>query len=268
MSSDRNDHLITAEDLAAALGAGEPLRVLDIRFDPGKGSARSRYLKGHIPGAVYVDLPTELAGPKANTGGNLPLPDGAAFEQAARRWGLASDSHVVVYDDTHGGPAARAAWVLRWAGLMNVRLLDGGYPSWRQLRLPVSIIDEVPNAGTFQASIGDVKPLIADDVAGWRGTVIDARPEKAFAEGHIPGAINVPNSALVDDHGRLRSPAEIEQRLTARGIDLAAPIAAYCGGGVASSFTVIALATLGKPAALYPGSWSDWTTDPARPIAK
>lgn len=268
MSSDRNDHLITAEDLAAALDAGEPLHVLDIRFDPGKGSAKNRYLEGHIPGAIYVDLPTELAGPKASTGGNLPLPDVATFQQAAQRWGLAGDSHVIVYDDTNGSPAARAAWVLQWAGLKNVRLLDGGYPSWRQLRLPVSIIHEVTQPGTFQAEIGHVTPLTADDVATWRGTVIDARPEKAFAEGHIPGAINLPNSALVDDHGRLRSAAEIERRLTARGIALDAPIAAYCGGGVASSFTVIALTTLGKPAALYPGSWSDWITDPARPIAK
>ncbi len=268
MSSDRNGHLITAEELAAALGAGEPLRVLDIRFDPGKGSAKNRYLEGHIPGAIYVDLPTELAGPKAATGGNLPLPEVAALEQPARRWGLDRDSHVVVYDDTNGGPAARAAWVLRWAGATSVRLLDGGYPSWRQLRLPISTGDEVAQPGSFQAATGHVAPLLANDVAAWRGTLIDARPEKAFAEGHIPGAINLPNSALVDDHGRLRSPAELEQRLKARDIDLAAPIAAYCGGGVASSFTVIALATLGKQTALYPGSWSDWTTDPARPIAK
>ena len=268
MTIERDRHFISVGDLAAALQSGQPLHNLDVRFDPGKGSAKSRYLDGHIPGAIYVDLPTELAGPKKQTGGNLPLPSKEAFEQAAQRWGLTDDSNVVVYDDSNGAPAARAAWLLRWAGLGQVKLLDGGFSGWRQAQLPVSAIDEATAVGNFKAVTGNVTPLSADDIAGHGGQLIDARPEKAFAEGHIPGAINIPNSLLVDDYGLLLSAAELTRRLQSRGIALDTPIAAYCGGGVASSFTVAALATLGKQSALYPGSWSDWISDASRPIEK
>jgi thiosulfate/3-mercaptopyruvate sulfurtransferase len=268
MTIEHDRHFISVGDLAAALQSGQPLRILDIRFDPGKGSAKSRYLDGHIPGAIYVDLPTELAGPKKATGGNLPLPSKDVFEQAAQRWGLADDSDVVVYDDSNGAPAARAAWLLRWVGLGRVRLLDGGFSNWRRAQLPVSTKDEVASVGTFKAATGNVTPLSADDIASHGGQLIDARPEKAFAEGHIPGAINLPSSLLVDDDGLLLSAAELARRLQSRGIALDTPIAAYCGGGVASSFTVAALATLGQQISLYPGSWSDWISDASRPIEK
>lgn len=268
MSVDTNRYIISESALAAALRPSQSLRLLDVRFDPDKGSAKSRYLDAHIPGAVYVDLPTELAGPKGPTGGNLPLPDPQAFEEIARRWGISNDSQVVVYDDTNGAPAARAAWVLRWAGLSTVRLLDGGFGAWLRAKRPISSIDEVVGSGSFKIKITDALPLSATDVTGRSGPLIDARPEKSFVEGHIPGAINVPNSALVNDFGQLLPAAQIEQRLRERGVDLDSPIAAYCGGGVASSFTVLALATIGKQVALYPGSWSDWTSDSSRPIEK
>lgn len=268
MSAEMSKKLITIDELAATLQAGQSLRLLDIRFDPGKGSAKSRYLEGHIPGAIYVDLPTELAGPKGSTGGNLPLPDPEAFEQVARSWGISSHSQVIVYDDTNGAPAARAAWVLRWAGIAAVSLLDGGLGAWLRAKLPTSTADEAAVPGTIEVISGALRPMAAKDVATWSGTLIDARPEKAFAEGHIPRAINIPNSALVDDYGRLLPAAQIEQRLKDRGIDPHLSIAAYCGGGVASSFTVIALASLGKHVELYPGSWSDWISDPSRPIEK
>jgi thiosulfate/3-mercaptopyruvate sulfurtransferase len=260
---------ISADELAVELAGSSPPVLLDVRFDPGKPGARQRYLDGHVPGAIYVDLPTELADGAAVGRGSNPLPDSLRLEADLRRWGLSNDSHVVVYDDTSGAPAARAWWTLTWAGLSHVRVLDGGLAAWRRRQGALASRDEWPPAAGYAAVRSGRKASVdADGVLAFvvRGALVDTRPAAAYGTGHIPGAKSVPIGQLVDADGRLLPAVTLRERLADGGVDLGAPIAAYCGGGVASAFFALALSRLGVGVTLYPGSWSDWITDPHRPI--
>ncbi len=248
--------LIEPEELARRLGE---VTVLDARWELGGPPGRDAYLAGHIPGAAYVDLETELAGPPG-AGGRHPLPDPAAFEAAMRRAGVFNHRPVVAYG---GMAAARAWWLLRYFGHPDVRVLNGSWPY--ELEAGEGVVE----GGDFVA-LGGRMPLL--DAAGaaemaQRGVLLDARaPERYRGEtepidpvaGHIPGAVNLPSTELVDADGRYREPPPIE----------AEPIGVYCGSGVAAAQVVLGLAAAGRPAALYVGSWSDWITDPDRPVAR
>lgn len=269
-SSFRN--FITAAELGEARQAGAGLVLLDLRFDPGKGAQPVRYLEGHIPGALFVNLPEQLADSGAKGRGSNPLPDLGRLQRDARAWGLTAESDVVVYDDTTGGPAGRAWWVLRWAGLPKVRILEGGLAAWKRAGFPLEqgpAPAVAPGDVTLRA--GGLPHLEADqvlDVAG-RGTLLDARPRADFSgEGrkHIPGAQSPPASALLDEAGSLLPPDRLRAVAAASGIEPGRPVAAYCGGGVASTFLIAALSEIGTEAALYPGAWSEWIADPSRPV--
>jgi thiosulfate/3-mercaptopyruvate sulfurtransferase len=275
MTNFDSSNLVSPAELAADYDSDTFLVVLDVRFDPGKPGARDRYSEGHLPGAVYVDLPTELADANLKDHGSYPLPDPRALGEHARRWGISADSKVVVYDDTSGAGAARAWWVLKWAGLRNVRILDGGLAAWKRDSRPLAFDEQadVP-AGAFVPSEGSLPSLFAGEVLPFSdsGILVDVRPANSFSgdgtkTGHIPGALNLPIRQLVDDSGSLLSPERLRALLAEHRIDLAQPIAAYCGGGVASAFFVLALTTLNTQAAIYPGSWSEWIRNPQRPIA-
>ncbi|BDZ41152.1 hypothetical protein GCM10025865_04510 [Paraoerskovia sediminicola] len=135
----RTDVLVTVDELALALGAHDPGRVppvlLDVRWELGRDDGHERYLEGHLPGAVYVPLETELAGPPSPAQGRHPLPAPGDLQDAARRWGVTGTSPVVVYDSVGGTSAARAWWLLRWAGHADVRILDGGVAAWQDAGL-------------------------------------------------------------------------------------------------------------------------------------
>jgi thiosulfate/3-mercaptopyruvate sulfurtransferase len=270
----RGDVLVTADDLAGALADDAPPVLLDVRWALGRADGHERYLAGHLPGAVYVDLDTELAAPPSPGQGRHPLPRVADLEAAARRWGVHEGGAVVVYDDVAGTSAARAWWLLRWAGLASVRLLDGGLDAWNAAGLSLE-------AGAVGAEPGDVvlRPgalptVTADEVAAWpgAGTLLDARAAERFAglvepvdprAGHVPGAVSAPTWGNVDALGRFLP----DDALHARFSDVSGPVAVYCGSGVTAAHEVAALAVIGVPAALYPGSWSAWSSDPARPVA-
>ncbi|MYS25231.1 thiosulfate/3-mercaptopyruvate sulfurtransferase [Streptomyces sp. DvalAA-14] len=266
--------IISAADLADAL---DGTAILDVRYQQGGPPGHEAYAKGHIPGARYVDLDAELAGPPG-ANGRHPLPDMSDFTAAMRRAGVDRDRDVVVYDDWKGWGAARAWWLLRWAGHERVRVLDGGLGAWKAAGEPLSTEEPAPGGGDFTARPGAMPTLDADQAAelAHRGVLLDARAGERYrgetepidpVAGHIPGAVNAPTTANVADDGRLLPPAELTARFTALGAHPAADIGVYCGSGVSAAHEVLALATAGIPASLFVGSWSAWVADPARPVA-
>lgn len=262
--------LITADELAAALASPTPPVVLDVRWLLGGPPGHDAYLGGHIPGAVYVDLDTELAAHGAPTDGRHPLPTVEALQGAARRWGIDPEDAVVVYDANGNTSAARAWWLLRWGGLSQVRLLDGALAAWTAAGHPLATDDVVPARGSVSLSGGHLEVLGLEEVAtfGSEGILLDARaPERYRGEsepidpkaGHIPGAVSAPTGGNLDEAGRFLPAAELRARFEALGVRTDAPVAAYCGSGVTASHEVAALAIAGFDAALYAGSWSQWS---------
>ena len=265
--------LISVAELAPIL---DEVVLLDVRWRLGEpvGSGRERYLAGHVPGARFLDLETVLTRHGAPTDGRHPLPDAATLAAGLGALGVAAGSTLVVYDEAGSFAASRAWWVLRWAGL-NVRVLDGGIAAWQAAGLPLVGGDEVAAPVALRLSVGHLPTLDADQAAAHPGggVLVDVRaPERFRGEvepvdpvaGHIPGAVNRPVTGLFAPDGRLPTDEEL-QRALALPDDV--PVAAYCGSGVSGAQAVLALAALGREAALYPGSWSAWSNDPSRPVA-
>lgn len=270
--------LISVDELAARLDSGSPPVVLDVRWALGDPRGRDHYLAGHLPGAVYVDLETELASPPSPQEGRHPLPAMENLQAAARRWGVRDGSSVVAYDDVGGTSAARAWWLLRWAGVGDVRLLDGGFGAWRASGRPVEDGPVHPAAGDVTLRPGGMPVVDADEAAelARSGTLLDARAAERYrgevepvdpVAGHIPGAVSAPTTENLDRQGRFLAPKSLRARFTELGADPAAPVGVYCGSGVTAAHEVAALAIAGVDAALYPGSWSQWCNDPSRPVA-
>jgi thiosulfate/3-mercaptopyruvate sulfurtransferase len=260
---------VGADELAALIGGPTPPVLLDVRFDPRTGALPDEYAEGQLPGAVFVDLPRELADDPAIGGGRFPLPAIGALQESARRWGIRSHSEIVVYDDRSGISAARAAWVLRWAGLTRVRVLDGGLRAWRAARHPVSTGIGAPIPGDVELVAGALTAIDADAAArfGASGALVDARPTAAFAKGHVPGAVGVPADAALHEHGQLRPPTEVRRVLTDAGVPLGRPLAVYCGAGVSAAYAALVLIGLGEDVSVFIGSWSEWSADSTRPVA-
>jgi thiosulfate/3-mercaptopyruvate sulfurtransferase len=295
----RDGLLISSRALAAEL-AGEQVPVLlDARWRLAGPPGIDSYQQGHLPDAVFADLDRDLAGPPAppGPGGRHPLPDPAAFQAAMRAAGVSRGRPVVVYDDGDAMAAARGWWTLRYFGHQDVRVLDGGYRAWAEAGLPVTTDRPAPAPGDFTAEPGHMPVL---DAAGAQATardglLLDARAGERYrgetehvdpVAGHIPGAASAPTAGNANPDGTFRTAAELTARFAALG---AAPapasqpespsgtpgtgtppaitVGAYCGSGVTAAHEVLALALAGIPAALYVGSWSDWITDPTRPVA-
>lgn len=262
--------LITVDELAAALHGDHPPVVLDVRWALGGPPGQQSYLAGHIPGAVYVDLDSELAGHGAATDGRHPLPTPQQLQSAARRWGLNPGSTVVAYDGSGNLSAARAWWLLRWAGLTGVRLLDGALPAWIAAGQPLDTDDVVPEYGSVTLRSGELPTATIDTVTEFtqNGLLVDARAGERFRgesepvdpkAGHIPGARSAPTGENLAPDGRFRSPDEILARFSSLGFKPGQPVAVYCGSGVTAAHTVAALAIAGHEATLFPGSWSQWS---------
>ena len=252
--------------------------VLDVRWRLGGPPGIDSYREGHLPGAVFIDLDRDLAGPPGPAGRH-PLPDPAVFGAAMRAAGVSQHRPVVVYDDRDATAAARGWWLLLYHGHENVRVLDGGYDAWLAAGLQVSRAGPAGKPGDFTARPGHMPVL---DAAGAEsmaraGLLLDARAGERYrgehepvdaVAGHIPGAVSAPTADNVNPDGTFRSAAELSARFRALGADSGVgPVGAYCGSGVTAAHEVLALALAGFPAALYVGSWSNWITDPARPVA-
>jgi thiosulfate/3-mercaptopyruvate sulfurtransferase len=270
--------LITVAELTAMPA---PPTLLDVRWRLGGPPGIDLYRAGHIPGAVFTGLDRDLAAPPG-PGGRHPMPATADFEAAMRRAGVRDNQPVVVYDDADSTAAARAWWLLRYFGHRQVRVLDGGFAAWTAAGHPVQkgLPESAPAAGDFTASPGHLALLDADGAAALArtGLLLDARAGARYrgetepvdpVAGHIPGAVNAPTAENVHKDGTFLPPADLARRFAALGVGAAdgTAVGAYCGSGVTAAHEVMALTLAGIPAALYIGSWSEWITDPSRPIA-
>lgn len=276
----RSDILITATELADLKASGQPVSVLDVRWELAEPNGREAHSRGHVPGAVYVSLDEELADHSVTGRGRHPLPSGAALQESARCWGLRDGVPVVVYDDWNRAGSARAWWVLTAAGMPEVRILDGGLSAWTRSGggLETGPVTAQPGDVTVRFPDlyrGALPTLSADAVAEFRGVLLDARaPERFRGEtepvdpvaGHIPGARNAPSTAALAADGTFLPEAQLTQFFGERGA-AAGELGVYCGSGVTAAVTIAALRAAGIEAALFPGSWSQWSSEPARPVA-
>jgi thiosulfate/3-mercaptopyruvate sulfurtransferase len=299
------DVLISAEELHRRPAAADGRRpvVLDVRWVLGDPHGHEHYLERRIPGSLYVDLEKDLAAPASPEEGRHPLPAPEAFQATARGWGLRKGDEVVVLDDNGGLAAARAWWLLRWAGHQDVRLLDGGLGAWVAAGYELDGTREpvpVPEPGDVELGSGHMPTLDIDGAAGFpgHGVLLDARAGERYRgetepvdpkAGHIPGASSAPTGENLREDGRFKNAQELRARFAALGVDgvggvpgaggaggvdsadgaagSAGAVAVYCGSGVTAAHQVAALALAGVEAALYPGSWSQWSNRPDRAVA-
>jgi thiosulfate/3-mercaptopyruvate sulfurtransferase len=258
--------------------------VVDCRFvltDPEAG--RRAYAAGHIPGARYAHLNEDLSSPVTPVSGRHPLPFPNTLAEKLGRWGIDKNTQVVVYDDSFGAMAARLWWLLRWLGHEAVALLDLGYPKWVREKRPITT--ELPKIQPtqFHPTINHAMCVDADYVMQMtrakQGFLIDARAEERFrgevelldkVAGHIPGAINMPYEDNLDFTGEFMSDEALREHYQSV-LGKASPekVVHMCGSGVTACHSVLAMEHAGLSGAkLYAGSWSEWITDPSRPVTK
>ena len=283
-----SDLLIEPGELSELLAADDPEArpvVLDVRWSLGVGQEanHAEYLAGHIPGAAFLDLETGLSGAPAadGRGGRHPMPRLADAQAAFRSVGVSDVRPVVVYDGANSVAAARAWWLLEYYGKDDVRVLNGGYQAWVSAGLPTETDSPEIEPGDIVLTPGGRRLVDADGIEHYldRHQVIDARPADRFrgenevidpVAGHIPGALSIPAVKNVDASGRFLPPDDLEMRFTALGVRPDKRTAVYCGSGVQACHMALAMevAEIGVyHPAVYMGSWSDWITDPDRPVA-
>jgi len=270
-------NFVSAAELKDLLTSGASVRVIDVRWSLDRPDGRGEYLSGHVPGAVFVPLHTELATHGEAADGRHPLPSTEKLQKAARRWGVNQGETVIAYDDSKGLGAARAWWLLRQAGV-DVRVLDGGIRAWKAAGFEVATDDVLPEAGDVVLHEIGAYAISIDEAAAFpeSGILLDVRaPERYRGEtepydpvaGHIPGALNVPMAAHLDADGKILDADTLRQTFAGVGVTPGIPVAAYCGSGVTAAHTALVADEVGIPLKVYPGSWSQWSNTPGRPVA-
>jgi thiosulfate/3-mercaptopyruvate sulfurtransferase len=246
--------------------------------DPVAGS--TAYAAGHIPGALFADLATDLSGPLiAGVTGRHPLPDPHTLAATFGRWGVDARTQVVAYDAGNGAYAARAWWLFRWLGHSAVAVLNGGLAAWQGEGYPLRSIAEHRATTTFpvRATLTRVVSVAEVIDRGASMDLVDARAEARFrgevepidpVAGHIPGARCLPFEGNLGSDGRFASPEVLRQRFEA-GLAANQELVCYCGSGVTACHNILAMRYAGLPeATLYAGSFSEWIRDPARPVER
>jgi thiosulfate/3-mercaptopyruvate sulfurtransferase len=276
--------LISAAELLALQGAGQALVLLDCSFDlSDPGAGERAWTAAHLPGAQYAHLDRDLAGAKTGRNGRHPLPERAALAAQAGRWGIAPGVQVVTYDAQGGPYAARAWWLLRWLGHAEVAVLDGGVAAWQAagggLTADAPEVAEAPAQSPYPTLPPAMPTLDADALLARLGRVhlLDARAAERFrgdvepldpVAGHIPGATNRFFKDNLQPDGRFKPAAALRAEFEALGA-ASGEVVQQCGSGVTACHNLLALAHAGLGiSALYPGSWSEWCSDPARPVAR
>ena len=292
--------LIDVDSLRELLGHAQQatapnIVILDCRFDlNAPGAGRNAYAAGHIPGAQFVDLNLDLAGPLSARSGRHPLPPPARLARCFAALGIDHKTQVIVYDEANGAFAARAWWLLRWLRIPRVAVLDGGFKAWvahggavqggecAPSCLPTAAVVAGTAALEGVTAVDDTAVVTAADVQGAAQDparlVIDARAPERFAgtiepidpiAGHVPGAVNHPFSDNLMSDGRFLPAAELRRRWQRRlAGTLPENTILMCGSGVTACHNLLAMELAGLPGAkLYAGSWSEWIRDPARPVA-
>jgi thiosulfate/3-mercaptopyruvate sulfurtransferase len=273
--------LISAEEFAGAI---DRCTVIDTRHDllnPEAGPAA--YAAGHVPGAFFLHQDHDLAGPKTGRNGRHPLPDREALAAKLRAAGLHSGRQLVAYDGQGGMFAVRVWWLARWLGHDAVAVLDGGIDAWTRAGFPLETGTPAPRHGDFVPGPSSMPQVDADAVlanlARGERLVVDARaPERYRGEvepldpvaGHIPGAVNRPFQQNLRPDGRFKPAPVLRQEFDALLAGRAPQsLIHHCGSGVTACHNLLAMELAGLPGgALYPGSWSEWCADPARPVAR
>lgn len=253
------------------------VRLLDVRWRLGAPDGRPAHAAGHIPGAVYVDLESTLSAHPGPGDGRHPLPGRDALRNSARTWGINDGDTVVAYDDAGNQAAARAWWLLQYAGLTDVRLLDGGLAAWTAAAYPLETGPVTPEPGTITLKDAELPVIDIDGAADWptHGVLLDARAGERYRgevepidsrAGHIPGAVSAPTGENLAEDGTFLPADDLRARFANLGVRPGEDVAVYCGSGVTAAHTIAALRIAGIDAALYPGSWSQWSSQD-RPVA-
>ncbi len=292
----REEILITVDELAKRieserdLPAGAPrTRVLDVRWaltlpgarkakkEPSEPVGLSEFKIGHIPTAVFVDLDRELAGHGSPEAGSHPMPSLKRLQNAAKSWGINEGDDVVVYDGRGNLSSARAWWLLHDAGLKQVYLLDGSLPAWHIAGYPIEVGEHAHTPGNIVLESGHLPRLELSEIEQFLredGVLLDARDAENYRgdvepiaprKGHIPGARNTPATGNIDADGFFLPKEMLQAKFSESGADGSTPVASYCGVGVTAAHNVVALAIAGIDAALYMGSWSQWSNHPELP---
>jgi thiosulfate/3-mercaptopyruvate sulfurtransferase len=265
--------LITVDELVRLMDAGTAVVLLDVIDEQGAAPEE----RPKIPDALSVHLATDFSGTPTATSGRRPLPNVSDLQAKARAWGIGNATPVVVYDNAGSAQASRAWWTLRWAGLTDVRVLDGGYGAWAAAGRPFStqVATRASRAGDVVLTSGHMPTIDADEAArlAQQSRLLDARPRASYVgdpakagTGHIPGAIHAPAGGNIAD-GKFKPSDDLSAGFNRLGADGSGPIGVYCGSGNSAAHAIAALAAAGLDAALYVGSWSAWSADPARPVA-
>jgi len=275
----RADVLISAQGLAALLASGNTPCILAVR-SPDTTCPRPFETAPRIPGALETDMTVHFASPSHPQHGSRPLPTREAFQETARQFGLERDRTIVLYDHDGNLMAARAWWVLRWAGFQHVFMLDGGFAAWQAANGPITNTEPGPPLPSdVTLKDGDMGVLDADAAAtlARSGVLLDSRiapnyrggetPPGAPPRGHIPGALNIPAPDNLTADGHFADLSVLRSMYAAAGADGTRAVGVYCGAGVSAAHNVAVLTMLGIDAPMYPGSWSAWSADPTRPVA-
>lgn len=270
--------LMDVQALRNRMTSGQQTVLLDVRWALGDPHGHEQYRSAHIPGAVYVDMETQLCSKPSAAAGRHPLPEPAMLEEAARQWGIDDGDVVVAYDNNGNLAAARLWWLLRDAGITSVHLLDGGLAAWTAAGYETERGEEQHCLGNVTLGPGEMPVLNLDGITDFaqRGLLLDARAAERFRgetepidpkAGHIPGALSAPTTDNLSPHETFLSAAELRRRFTALGVTETAEIAVYCGSGITATHQIAALDIAGFSAALYPGSWSQWSSRTDLPVA-
>lgn len=276
-------NIISVDALSALIHSAEDqnksCRILDCRFSLTNANyGNDAYLEHHITGAIYANLNLDLSGKiEAGKTGRHPLPTKTNFEEKIQRWGINNDDMVVLYDDNTGAYAARAWWMFRWLGHENVVVVNGGYSAWKAANYQTTSVIPIIQSSNFSLKPELTRQTNADALVGYQGCITDARDLVRFVgekepidpiAGHIPGAQCMPFTQNLDEHGKIKSSTELKEQFLKQGISTSDATVCYCGSGVTAAHNLLCLVYAGFPEPiLYPGSWSEWITDPQREIA-
>lgn len=271
---------ISVKELRDMISGGGRFVVVDARWSRVK-KPYDCYTTAHIPLAVFCDPEMDLAGVPSREEGRNPLPDIDRVREAVRRWGIQPDHLVIIYDAGDGLFASRAWWILRWAGLQNVRVLSGGLKAWEEAGNETAFgPGNLPQPGTIKVTEGNMPIVTTEQVRTWpeHGILVDSREAQRFEgrrervdlqAGHIPGAVNLAARSLQDGQGGFLPVDQLRERLASVGIEDGSKVAVYSGSGLHSSLFIQAMEEAGLPgAALYVGGWSQWAGDPHLPIIR
>lgn len=270
---------ISPSELAESIHTGEKNTVLAAFWAPIEGAGLTLFRSEHIPNSLFCDPAMELAGLPSSSDGRNPLPPVRLLTQAFRRWGLNTDRKVVVYDQGRGLYAARAWWILKWAGIPEVRILDGGFRNWEDGdHGHAGGPGNFPHFCNVRPNPGQMPVATMEDVKKHTGILIDARDSARFAghrelldlkAGHIPGAVNVPARNLLNEDHTFKTPEEIREILSLAGVTSGDDVIVYSGSGNHSAQVLAAMEQAGLAgAAHYLGGWSQWSANATNPVER